>query len=94
MTILKEITIKKSMMNRLTLKGKTGSFKTTEDGGEVTMTFTLEDGEQLRDEATIAKESNNKVKKALEHLLNPDPDWISGDEAGVTKKSSGYIESK
>ena len=84
-------TAKKGIENKLTLKGKTGSYKSTGDTHEVIMTFTLDDGEHLQDESDIAKEANEKVKEALRNLADPDPAWISDDEALPNK---GYKVAK
>jgi hypothetical protein len=85
-------TAKKGIENKLTIKGRTGSYKSTGDTHEVCITFELSDGEQLREENEITKEANDKVKQALKDLMNPDPDWIDNNETETTHK--GYTESR
>lgn len=90
---LKTITVSKSKLNKITLKSVEGSYKSKEEGGEVTMTFELEEGEHLRSESDIAKEVNTRVIGALEDLMNKDSDredWLKDP----TKATNYYKEAK
>lgn len=69
---LKEITVHKDKTRKLTIKGRLGGYKSDEVTGGITMTFSLEDGEELRDEVEIAREANEKVTAAVNDLVDPD----------------------
>lgn len=83
--LLKEITVHKEQTNKLTIKGKLGGFKSNEDTGGITMTFTLEEGEHLRDDKEVAQEANNRVREALADLMDEDAAWIKEESPAVKK---------
>lgn len=85
--ILKELTVKTERTTKRTLKDLNGGFKTKEKSGGITMTFTLDDGEQLRDELEVAKEANQKAIEALDDLMDPDQaGWLKDP----TQATEGY----
>jgi hypothetical protein len=65
---LSSYTAKKGLAQRLTIKGKTGSYKSDESTAEVTMTFEGEDIDTIK--------ANETANKAVKDLLDSDPNWL------------------
>lgn len=74
---LKEISVRKGSLQRLTLKGSTGSYNSKETNAEVTMTFGLEDIGEEHNPKEVYELANVYVKKALTDLQDEDEaDWL------------------
>lgn len=95
---LKEYTIKRDLTKKKTLKSKDGSYASREEMYGVVLTFEIEDGEHLADEAVITREANTKALEALEDLQIPlgvdREDWMQTGKNDKIKKSDGYKEAK
>lgn len=104
---LTTITVTKETERKLTIKGRTGSFKTDGSTGSITMTFDLVEGEHLRGEEAIYKEVNEHVNNALADLMDEDKAaWLKEKSEPnaytqnmkslrqVARNGDGYIESK
>lgn len=84
---LKELQVKKGYMNRDTIKGRSGSYRSVENQAEVVMTFTVEDGES---EKELVKRANDKARLAAKDLLDDDADWIK--DTTPTVQGGGEIK--
>ena len=76
----KSITLRKGYMDRDTVKGSSGSYRSAEDQGEITMTFENKDGFTEKE----IKELKDNVRKHAIDLKDDDPDWI---KEGPTSKT-------
>ena len=64
---IKEFTLTKSINNKTTIKTNDGSFKSS--GGETGVSFTFGEG-------VDPKEATEFLKRQLDELKDPDPEWI------------------
>ena len=70
---LREITVRKAYLKKLTTKDASGSYDSTENQAESTMTFGVDEGEDIE---VVYKTANQAVQKATKDLLDEDPGWI------------------
>lgn len=89
---LRTYEVKRGLVKKKTLKSVDGSYASREEEYGVVLTFDIEDGEHLKDEAEITKEANQKALEALEDLQTPlgvdREDWMT------EKKETKYKVSK